>query len=60
MCTLALHTAFAGQHYSLDSYSDHDELQGATAEVYLHGAHVVSWKDPAGKVRGMQLLLLQQ
>lgn len=23
--------------------------QGATAEVYLHGAHVVSWKDPSGK-----------
>ncbi|KAF6257429.1 galactose mutarotase-like protein [Scenedesmus sp. NREL 46B-D3] len=23
--------------------------QGATAEVYLHGAHVVSWKDAAGK-----------
>jgi hypothetical protein len=26
--------------------------QGATAEVYLHGAHVVSWRDPSGKVRG--------
>jgi hypothetical protein len=25
--------------------------QGASAEVYLHGAHVVSWKDPSGKVR---------
>eukprot|EP00878_Enallax_costatus_P002464 GHUV01002644.1.p2 GENE.GHUV01002644.1~~GHUV01002644.1.p2 ORF type:complete len:282 (+),score=70.65 GHUV01002644.1:245-1090(+) len=23
--------------------------QGATAEIYLHGAHVVSWKDPSGK-----------
>jgi hypothetical protein len=26
------------------------DLQGATAEVYLHGAHVVSWKDASGKV----------
>lgn len=25
--------------------------QGASAEVYLHGAHVVSWKDASGKVR---------
>lgn len=23
--------------------------QGATSEIYLHGAHVVSWKDPSGK-----------
>lgn len=29
----------------------HRLSQGSTAEVYLHGAHVVSWKDPAGKVR---------
>jgi hypothetical protein len=27
-----------------------NDVQGATAEVYLHGAHVVSWKDAAGKV----------
>lgn len=25
-------------------------MQGSTAEVYLHGAHVVSWRNPAGKV----------
>jgi D-hexose-6-phosphate mutarotase len=25
-------------------------LQGNTAEIYLHGAHVVSWKDSDGKV----------
>lgn len=29
------------------------QLQGHTAEVYLHGAHVVSWKDPAGKVQAL-------
>ncbi|KAF8068431.1 BETAC-AD [Scenedesmus sp. PABB004] len=23
--------------------------QGASAEIYLHGAHVTSWKDPSGK-----------
>jgi hypothetical protein len=26
--------------------------QGATAEVFLYGSHVVSWKEPDGKVRG--------
>jgi hypothetical protein len=31
--------------------------QGGAAEVYTHGGHVTSWKDPSGKVSACHAIL---
>ena len=34
------------------------DLQGSSAEIFLHGAHVTSWKDNSGQVGRLMTLCM--